>query len=180
MKDVIAEALHAPFRSFEEATRYLEQTVALSGIRHLSYWFLNLDGNKAEDVVWLSTYDPAYMSLYMAEYTPFGDPGFTDMLGQNVVTDWYASLGTNPKFHEMLSRARRFGITEFGVSIAFNSPGLGSIVFSASTDDAPETWAETRDILIERFEPFAHAFHERMRPLLTFNRSESLAVSLVR
>jgi hypothetical protein len=85
MKDLIASALNAPFRSFEEATQHLEDTAKRGGVRHLSYWYLNVEGEAADDLIWISTYDPAYMSRYMANYTPFGDPALSDLMEQDCI-----------------------------------------------------------------------------------------------
>jgi hypothetical protein len=178
MTDLIALALNAPFRSFEEANQLLVDTARRSEIKHLSYWFLNVDGEDRDDIVWLSTYDPAYMSSYMHEYTPMGDPDIGALLGKAKIIDWSNSIRTNPVARRIYKTAGKFGITEFGVSFAFRDADMGTIIFSVNADSNASDWPKQKELLVERFEQFAHDFHDRMRPILRLGQKDQSYLSL--
>jgi Autoinducer binding domain len=176
MADLIAVALHAPFRSFEEATIHLRETAARGDVRHLSYWFLNFHKEYRDDVVWLSTYDPGYMSAYMKEYTPLGDPGINELLDQERVVDWPESIRTNPVCRRLYQTASRYGISKYGVSFTFDDPTGGSVVFSVNADQQVADWDAERSVIVERYRPFAREFHDRMRPLLRLAEFDHLSL----
>ena len=62
----LAKEPKSPFASFEEATRYLESACARMHVNHLSYWLVSTVDGTLDQVTWIATYDPAYMSHYMA------------------------------------------------------------------------------------------------------------------
>jgi hypothetical protein len=177
MTDLIAVALHAPFRSFDEATKHLEDTASRASVRHLSYWFLNFN-LETEDVVWVATYDPQYMSDYMRLFTPLGDTVLESMLDQDRVTDWTKWDRNDTAAGDLVSMAKRHGISHYGISIAFRVPQMGTVVFSVNVDSDEASWPRQRDVLLERFQPFAHEFHDRMKPLVMLNRQNKLSYPL--
>jgi hypothetical protein len=166
MADVIASALQAPFSSYEQATKYLEETAVLAGVKHLSYWFLRMADGVPEDVVWVSTYDPAYMSYYMNTYTPMGDPVIEGSLEENRVLDWSEWMGADGVSDKLYEVAKNYGLTKWGISIPFHDDQHGTVVFSVCIDSSDAEWASQRSVLAARFRPYAHEFHNRMRPLL--------------
>jgi hypothetical protein len=174
MADLIAVALHAPFRSFEEATVLLRETAARGDVRHLSYWFLNFSAENRDDVVWLSTYDPSYMSAYMKEYTPLGDPGINKLLEKERIIDWPESIKTDPVCRKLYQTASQFGISKFGVSFAFGDPAGGNVIFSVNADHDITDWETERSLIVERYLPFAHEFHHRMQYLLHLTQHDQL------
>jgi Autoinducer binding domain len=177
MTDLIAVALHAPFRSFEEATQHLEDTAERAGVRHLSYWFLNFN-REIEDVVWVATYDPQYMSDYMQNYTPLGDPAIENLLDHDRIIDWAQWECSDDTCRTLHAMASRYGITRYGISIAFKTSGMGTAVFSVNVDCDEASWPRQRELLLERYQPFAHEFHERMKPLVLLTRQNTLSYPL--
>ncbi len=178
MTDLIATALHAPFRSFEEATQHLHDTAGRAEVKNLSYWYLNFAGGNHDDVVWIATYDSAYMSAYMNEYTPLGDPDMNDLLELGTVIDWADSVRSNAICRRLYKTASRFGISKHGVSFAFRDANMGTIIFSVNVDHAGADWDFQKTLLVERFKPFAHEFHARMRPLLLLSQKDQTQFSL--
>lgn len=176
MADLIAVGLQAPFRSFEEATLHLRETASRGDVRHLSYWFLNFQNENRDDVVWLSTYDPGYMSAYMKEYTPLGDPGINELLDKERVIDWPESIRTDPVCRKLYQTASHYGISKYGVSFTFSDPTGGNIIFSVNADHQIADWDAERSLIVERYNPFAHDFHARMRPLLHLTQNDQLSL----
>ncbi len=166
MADVIASALQAPFSSYEQATKHLEETVELAGVKHLSYWFLRITDGVPDDVVWVSTYDPSYMSYYMNTYTPMGDPVIEGLLEDSRVLDWSEWMGADGVSDKIYEVAKNYGLTKWGISIPFHADDHGTVVFSVCIDTTDEDWPSQRSVLAARFRPYAHEFHARMRPLL--------------
>ena len=74
MTNLLAQATQLPFQTYEEATAFLEDSAFRASVTHLSYWCLQFVDGSPDHVVWVSTYDPIYMSQYMANFTPLGDP----------------------------------------------------------------------------------------------------------
>ncbi len=166
MVDVIAAAMHAPFASYEQATKFLEDTVARADVKHLSYWYLRMSDGVPDDVVWVATYDPAYMSHYMSTYTPMGDPVIEGTIDEDRVIDWSEWINADGVSHKIYEVAKNYGLTRWGISIPFKSDDGGAVLFSVCIDCAEEDWTQMRSVLATRFRPFAHDFHARMRPLL--------------
>jgi Autoinducer binding domain len=155
-----------PFASFEEATRYLEKCCQKLDVLHLSYWLLsNVDG-APDQVTWIATYDPAYMSHYMMTYTPLGDPTFEASIAEHVFHDWDEVLNDDEMMQDLLPVATKYGITRYGVSIPLQDGDFGDILFSVNVKSSPDKWFLLRHDLVERFLPFAHYFHQRAKPLI--------------
>jgi Autoinducer binding domain len=166
MADVIATAIQAPFASYEQATRFLEETVDRAGVKHLSYWYLRITDGVPDDVVWVATYDPAYMSHYMTTYTPMGDPVLEGTLEEDRVLDWSEWMKSDGVSQQIYSVAKNYGLTRWGISIPFHVDVGGTAVFSVCIDSNDDEWPSARSILAARFRSFAYEFHNRMRPLL--------------
>jgi Autoinducer binding domain len=166
MKDMLAAATLAPFKSFEEATKFLEDTVLRAGVRHLSYWYLQFVDGAPDHVVWVSTYDPQYMSLYMQKFTPLGDAVINAVVDDQVVIDWVEWLDHSTDIYAL---ALQFGITKFGISLPINSNSESRIIFSVNDDSSDSEWPDHRGMLAKRFRPFALDFHKRMTGLIASN-----------
>ena len=85
--DFAAEPRNA-FASFEEATHYLEQLCARLEVNHLAYSLVHSIDGIPDQVSWIATYDPAYMSYYMKHYSHLGDPSVEIAFANNRVVDW--------------------------------------------------------------------------------------------
>jgi hypothetical protein len=175
MVDLIAVAEHKPFRAYEEATAHLEETARRGGVKHLSYWYLQFVDGVPDQVFWVSTYDPQYMSQYMAKFTPMGDPVLEMVMDDSVVVDWTEWLPTDGVSLDILAIAQSFGITEFGLSFPLKTGNGDKVVFSVNADSDKENWPAQRGIIAQRFRPFAQDFHARMRPMITV-RQKGLSV----
>ncbi len=154
------------FGSFEEATRYLERACALMDVNHLAYTLMRSVDGAPDLAAWVATYDPAYMSYYMENYTQFGDPTFETAFATNAVIDWVEMLARDPMSQELLPVAGRYGITKYGISIPVMDGDFGNALFSVNVKSNDEEWPAVRGSLVERFRPFAHYFHGRIKPLI--------------
>ena len=154
------------FGSFEEATRYLERACALMDVNHLAYTLMRSVDGAPDLAAWVATYDPAYMSYYMETYTQFGDPAFEAAFATNAVIDWVEMLARDPMSQELLPVAERYGITKYGISIPVIDGDFGNALFSVNVKSKDEEWPAVRGSLVERFRPFAHYFHGRIKPLI--------------
>jgi hypothetical protein len=166
MTSVLAAASLAPFRSFEEATAFLEDTARRSGVRHLSYWYLQYVDDAPDHVVWVSTYDANYMSLYMKKFTPMGDAVISRVVDENAVIDWVEWLDVS---QDIYVEAKNFGITKYGISLPISSGSPDKVIFSVNVDCDLKNWGEQRGVLVKRFRPFAKEFHLRMMALVESN-----------
>jgi len=158
------------FSSFEEATRYLERACALMDVNHLAYTLMRSVDGAPELAAWVATYDPAYMSYYMETYTQFGDPTFETAFTNNAVIDWVEMLTRDSMSQELLPMAARYGITKYGVSIPLMDGDFGNVLFSVNVKSNDEEWTAVRGSLVERFRPFAHYFHGRIKPLIELRK----------
>ncbi len=175
MVDIIAAAIQAPFSSYEQATKFLEETAVRSDVKHLSYWYLRIADGVPEDVVWVATYDPAYMSHYMSTYTPMGDPVLEGTLEEDRILDWSEWMKSDGVSQQIYNVAKNYGLTRWGISIPFQSDIGGTAVFSVCIDSNETDWPAMRNVLATRFRPFSLEFHNRMRPLLlTGQKGETL------
>ena len=169
MKTIAIDLLKEPkgaFASFDEATRYLEQVCARIGVHHLSYWLVsNVDG-VPDQVTWISTYDPAYMSHYMMNYTPLGDPTFEASIADNELHDWDEVLHDDAMMQSLLPVAMKYGITRYGVSIPLKDGKFGDVLFSVNMKTNDEEWPLLKEDLVSKLRPFAHYFHQRAKPLI--------------
>jgi hypothetical protein len=154
------------FGSYEEATRYLERACALMDVNHLAYILLRSVDGAPELAAWVATYDPAYMSYYMENHTQLGDPAFETAFTHNAVIDWAELLTHDPVSQELLAVSARYGITKYGVSIPVMDGDFGNALFSVNVKSSDEAWPAVRGSLVQRFRPFAHYFHGRIKPLI--------------
>ncbi|MDE2384427.1 MAG: autoinducer binding domain-containing protein [Alphaproteobacteria bacterium] len=160
-----SESKAAPFHSVEEATAFLLNQAALSKVRHLSYWYLQYRDGAPDQVIWVATYDPAYMSLYMSKFTPLDDPVISSVMEDKFV-DWSEWFEADHIAQSVDPIMARYGITRFGISMPLFAPGDDKVIFSVCTDSNLKDWPEVRNQLARKFLPFAKAFDERMRPLV--------------
>jgi hypothetical protein len=151
------------FASFEEATHYLEDVCARMKINHLSYWLVHSIDGTPDQVTWIATYDPAYMSFYMANYTPLGDRGFEIAIAENLVLDW---AGDDPSEQDLLPTAKKYGITKYGISFPLRDGEFGDVLFSVNVKSNDAEWELLQEDLIAKFRPFAVYFHSRAKPLI--------------
>jgi hypothetical protein len=135
-------------------------------INNLSYWLVHSIDGTPDQVTWISTYDPAYMSHYMMNYTPLGDPTFETAITDNTLLDWDEALLDDPMMQSLLPVAMKYGITRYGVSIPIKDSSFGDVLFSVNVKCNDEEWELLRDDLVARFRPFAHYFHARAKPLI--------------
>ncbi len=157
---------HSAFASFEEATRYLESVCTRFGINNLSYWMVTSIDGVPDQVTWIATYDPAYMSYYMENYTPLGDPTFESAIAENAVIDWSEWLPDDEMTQGLAPTAMKYGITKYGISFPLRDGTLGDVLFSVNVKSNDEGWFLLKGDLLAKFLPFAHYFHERARPLI--------------
>ena len=154
------------FTSFEEATQYLEKACARMKVNHLAYSLVHSIDGTPDHVSWIATYDPAYMSHYLENYTQLGDPTFEIAFTDNAVVDWVELLALDSMWQELLPMAERYGITKYGISLPLRDGEFGNVLFSVNVKSNDEEWITLRDSLVARFRPFAHYFHGRVRPLI--------------
>ncbi len=161
-----------PFRNYAEATHYLEDLAARLQLRHLSYFVVTFRDGTPDDVVWVATYDPAYMAQYMAHYTPLGDPAFDQAATAGAFADWSEMIGRDdPVTSDLERRAARFGITRYGLTMTMEDPGFGRVMFSVNDRCGAADWPARRKLLEAAFRPFMQDFHQRMKPLVTAHQS---------
>jgi hypothetical protein len=154
------------FASYDEATRYLEQVWSGMNVSHLAYALMRSIGGTPDLMAWVATYDPAYMSYYMEHHTQLGDPAFETAFADNSVIDWVEMLTHDPVSQELLAVSARYGITKYGISIPLMDGDVGNALFSVNVKSSDEEWPVLRESLVERFRPFAHYFHGRIKPLI--------------
>lgn len=160
-----------PFRNYAEATRYLEDLVARLGLRHLSYFLVTFSAGAPDDVVWVATYDPAYMAQYMANYTPMGDPAFDLATVAGAAADWAEMVHNDPVTADLERRGARYGITRYGFSMTMDDPDFGRVMFSVNDRCSAGEWPSRKAELATAFRPFIQKFHERMKPLVIAHHS---------
>ncbi len=160
------------FVTFDEATQYLEKMCQIFGVRHLSYWSLSLVGDLPDEVTWIATYDPAYMSHYMRNYTPVGDPAFEAMEG---LIDWVSSSANDSALGAIHRAAQKYGIAKHGLSYPFRDGPGRAIMFSVNIECEDARWPREKERIVGVFRNFAHYFHSRARPLVESRRAKSAA-----
>lgn len=156
-----------PYASFGEATASLEQLARELGVKHLSYWCVSFAGDTPDQVTWVATYDPAYMSHYMANYTPLGDPVFD--LEYDFI-DWAQVNAEDPAAQLMQDQAEKFGIARHGITYRFRDKPDLRVLFSANIDCADADWPWRREALVDQLFNLAHRFHRRAKPLVDNRR----------
>jgi Autoinducer binding domain len=159
-----------PFASFEDATQYLESKCRNFMVRHFSYWSLSLSGGLPDQVTWIATYDPAYMSYYMGHYTPLGDPAFETGGARTGVVDWSALNAKDDTALAIQEAAARYGIAKHGLSYLFTDGPARNIMFSVNVDCLDTQWQDEKARIIGAFCGFAHYFHGRAQQLVESRR----------
>jgi hypothetical protein len=154
------------FGSFEEATHYLEMVSARMDVNHLSYALMRSAEGSLDTVAWIATYDPAYMSYYMANYTQLGDPAIEAAFASGKVMDWAEMAAVDPTSQELFPVAGRYGITKYGISIPLRDGETDYVLFSVNVKSSDAGWPLLRGRLEERFRPLALHFHRRTKPLI--------------
>jgi len=165
--------LDTPFVSFAEATHYLEQMCKEYRVRHLSYWSLEMADGLPDQVSWIATYDPAYMSHYMARFTPLGDPAFEP--GERRLIDWDDLNATADVAEEIQREAEHFGIGRHGLSYQFNDGLSRTIMFSANVGCKADEWPAERQRVSLGLPAFARHFHERVKAMVDARRISDAA-----
>lgn len=160
-----------PIVSFEEATQYLERMCRVFRVKHFSYWSLSLVGGLPDQVTWIATYDPSYMSHYMNHYTPLGDPAFDGNGHQPAgVIDWTELNAMDDTARAIQEAAFRYGIARHGLSYHFKDGPDRNIMFSVNVDCPDRGWPEEKARIIGAFCGFAHHFHNRVRHMVEARR----------
>lgn len=173
----LATEPRGPFASFGEATQYLEQACERMDINHLAYALVhNIDGTP-DQVTWIATYDPAYMSYYMEHHTQLGDPAFETAFANNSVMDWVEMSTRDSVSQELLAMSARYGITKYGISLPLKDGDFGNVLFSVNVKGNDKDWLLVREKLVERFRPFAAYFHGRIKPLIESRKFEEINFS---
>lgn len=154
------------FISFEEATHYLERVCARLEVNHLAYSLVHSIDGTPDQISWIATYDPAYMSYYMEHYSHLGDPSVDIAFANNRVVDWAELLSSDSMWQELFPMATRYGITKYGVSFPLKDGDFGDVLFSINVKSNDKDWIGVRDNLLKKFRPFAFYFHGRIKPLI--------------
>lgn len=154
-----------PFLTFEDATKFLVEEAALQNVLHLSFWYLQFDGGLPDQVIWVSTYDPQYMSEYMQRFTPMGDPVIGTVMDQRVV-DWAEWLAADGVSEDIFKAASKYGLTKYGISMPLPAPGNDKIIFSVCINSNDIDWQFQRLELNKRLRRTALDFSARMRTLI--------------
>lgn len=165
MANLLATVDRKPFLTFEEATGFLEETTKRSGVKHLSYWYLQFSDDLPDQVVWVATYDPNYMNQYMKNFTPLGDP-VMDELRDGRIVDWTEWMAVDETLHHIHTEADKYDVPKYGISMHIPVGNQDKVVFSVCLESDDESWPEVRQTLVKRFKPFALEFHKRMAPMM--------------
>ena len=163
--DPFAETSNA-FLSTKEATDTLELAALGFGVAHLSYWYVSYLDGLPDDVTWIATYSPEYMSYYMGKYTPLGDPAFEGSVLGPFVTDWADIRDADATTRAIHAQAPRFNIAKHGFSFPFPDRASGTVLFSANVDCADAQWPARRVALAPQIHLYAHHFPRRARSLV--------------
>ncbi len=165
MLSLTADQKQTSFHSIEEATGFLLEKAAQEDVLHLSYWYLQYKDGMPDQVIWVATYDPAYMSHYMSNFTPLDDPVITSVMEDKYV-DWSEWFDVDHLAQSVDSIATRYGITRYGISMPLRGPNEDKIIFSVCIESDAESWPEARNNLAKRLLPIAKMFDRRMRALV--------------
>jgi DNA-binding CsgD family transcriptional regulator len=163
--DIFSE-LKEPFANTQESAAYLLMARDKFNVLNLSYWFLGKSSELPDRMTWLSTYDQDYMSIYMRDYTPQGDPAFHICFQRLLPLDW-SELRDNDETAKIIHHtAERFGIGKQGISFPIRDPGFGDAMFSVNFECDDRHWFDMRGDLVNVFHLFAHYFHLRMKDVI--------------
>lgn len=155
-----------PFGDAEESARYLKSAREKFNVLNLSYWFLGTSSQMPDRLTWLSTYDENYMSIYMRDYTPLGDPAFNVCFGRLLPLDWAEIREADDTTRNIHDVAKQYGIGKQGISFPIRDPGVGEAMFSVNFECEDRHWNEVRTDLVNGFHLFAHYFHLRMKEVI--------------
>lgn len=163
--DIFNEACK-PFADVSESDKYLRRACAKFSVANLSYWFFGTSQRLPDRLTWLSTYDEQYTSLYMQNYTPFGDPVFGLCFERLLPLDWGEVRRMDKTADEIQLVAERHGIGRQGISFPIRDQGFGDAMFSVNFECEDRHWNEVRTNIVRDFHLFAHFFHLRMRDVI--------------
>ena len=155
-----------PFASFSDATEFLGECCRRFGVRHLSYWCISLEDGLPDQVTWIATYDPAYMSHYMGRYTPVGDPAFEAANSVGKVIDWAEFSQDDETAQAMHAAAAKHGIFKHGLSFPIKIGDSHLVLFSVNCDCSDANWPAEKARLLEFLGAFAGYFHGRARHMV--------------
>ena len=163
--DVFAESWQ-PFASADESAAYLRRACSKYSVLNLSYWFLGSSSHLPDRLTWLSTYDESYMSVYMRDYSPRGDPAFDVCFTRYLPLDWAEVRDNDDTTRRIHQVAEQYGIGKQGISFPIVDSGNGAAMFSVNFDCEDRHWATVRGSLVNGFHLFAHYFHQRVRDVI--------------
>lgn len=166
MPQFLTNRKSVPFKSIEEATGFLMRAAEDEGVRHFSYWYLQYVDGAPDQVIWVATYDPAYMSLYMTHFTPLDDPVINRVM-DNKFVDWAEWWEVDSVAQAVDPVMERYGITKYGVSLPLTAPREDKIIFSACISSSDSEWPYKRNAFARRMSLFARSFDGRMRHLVS-------------
>ena len=105
-----------PFSTLEESTDYLLKACDRYDVLNLSYWFLGKSLQFPDRMTWLSTYSPDYMSVYLREFSPHGDPVFSICFDRLLPLDWAGLRMTDATAKIIHHTAEQYGVGHQGIS----------------------------------------------------------------
>lgn len=155
-----------PFSTADESSSYLKMARERFNVLNLSYWFLGSSNQIPDRLTWLSTYDENYMSIYMRDYTPLGDPAFNLTFGRLLPFDWAEIREADSTAKDIHHIAAQYGIGRQGISFPIRDPGFGSAMFSVNFECDDRHWPEVRNDLVNAFHLFGHYFHLRIKEVI--------------
>lgn len=162
----IFNAPSRPFSSADESAEFLRDARQQFNVLNLSYWFLGASNQMPDRLTWLSTYHQDYMSIYMRDYTPLGDPAFNITFGRLLPFDWAEIREADETAKDIHHIAEQYGIGRQGISFPIKDPGFGSAMFSVNIECEDVRWNQMRTGLVKGFHLFAHYFHLRMKEVI--------------
>lgn len=163
--DIFTEASQ-PFANANESALYLRQAREKFNVQNLSYWFLGSSTRIPDRLTWLSTYDEQYMSIYMRDYSPLGDPAFDVCFTRLMPLDWAEIREADDTTKSIHHTAEKYGIGKQGISFPIRDPGFGEAMFSVNFECDDQHWNEVRHDLVNVFHLFGHYFHLRMKDVI--------------
>lgn len=134
-------------------------------VHHLSYWFVGSLEQAPERMIWLSTYDENYTSVYMREFSPLKDSAFRLCFHRLMPLDWDEVRNADETVRRIHATAERFGVGRHGISIPIREAGRSDALFSVNFDCEDRDWIDIRREVASDIHLFAHYYHHRMRML---------------
>ncbi len=163
--DIFSETVK-PFVNTDESASYLRAARQRFNVLNLSYWFLGTSNRIPDKLTWLSTYDERYMSIYLRDMSPLGDPAFDLCFQRLLPVDWAEVRTSHEEVNPMHSIAESFGVGRHGISIPIREIGQGDAMFSINFDCDDHHWNEMRVEILRSMHLFAHYFHQRMKDVI--------------